>query len=140
VLIVDESGATLLLRGADPAATAGETWWFTPGGGVEGSESLYETAVREVCEETGVLLSELHGPIYSRDVAFSFEGEPFEQHEEFLYTRVQRFAVSNSSWTALERRTLIEWRWWSIDQLESTSETLHPDVLASLVRQVIDAK
>jgi len=122
VLIVDESGATLLLRGADPAATAGETWWFTPGGGVEGSESLYETAVREVCEETGVLLSELHGPIFSREVAFSLEGEPFEQHEEFLYTRVQRFAVSNTSWTALERRTLIEWRWWSIDHWKAPAK------------------
>jgi 8-oxo-dGTP pyrophosphatase MutT (NUDIX family) len=35
VILIDERGRVLLLRGSDPGRPEAGTWWFTPGGGVE---------------------------------------------------------------------------------------------------------
>ena len=49
-LVVSE-GSLLLVRHTRPGE--GE-WWAPPGGGVEGGESVYDCAAREVLEETGL--------------------------------------------------------------------------------------
>lgn len=37
-------------------------------------------------------------------------------------------------WTDLEKRSMLESRWWSLEELESTTETIYPEALAELVR------
>ena len=44
----------LLVQHQDDDSFGGEPWWVTPGGGVEGEESLTECARRETLEETGL--------------------------------------------------------------------------------------
>jgi len=44
--------------------------------------------------------------------------------------RTPKFEPSSDGWTATETATLRGWRWWSIDQLRSTHETVFPEDLA----------
>ena len=48
VIVVDDSGEILLEKRRDNGM------WGLPGGGIEPGESVYETALREVKEETGL--------------------------------------------------------------------------------------
>jgi 8-oxo-dGTP pyrophosphatase MutT (NUDIX family) len=47
VLLLDASGRLLLVQSGHA--------WFAPGGGVEEGEKLADAAVRELCEETGLI-------------------------------------------------------------------------------------
>ena len=50
--IVVDGDKLLLVKHQHP--DTGEVWWTPPGGGVEGYESIFECAVRETFEETGL--------------------------------------------------------------------------------------
>lgn len=132
VIVLDENHCTLLFRGGDPARPEAGTWWFTPGGAVEPGESTLEAATRELREETG-LFGTLRGPIHHRETEFLFDGQFIHQHEEYFYVVVPTFVVSAAEWTDLEKRYLIESRWWSLDELERTTETVYPVELGQLL-------
>jgi 8-oxo-dGTP pyrophosphatase MutT (NUDIX family) len=138
ILLIDEAGRTLLLRGRDPSKPELGFWWFTPGGGIESGESSREAAHRELLEETGLRLEKLNGPIHFRNTNFSFDGDEYRQHEEYFYARVPSFAISEAGWTDLERQALTESRWWSVDELQATGETVYPTELKRLVSAIIE--
>ncbi|HET9257284.1 MAG TPA: NUDIX domain-containing protein [Pseudonocardiaceae bacterium] len=58
VLLLDQADRVLLLHVRDPAEPE-RHWWELPGGGVEPSETLAQAAIRELAEETGIVLPEL---------------------------------------------------------------------------------
>ena len=51
VLVLDHEGRILLFQDSDPGA--GDSWWITPGGGIDPGETEHETVLRELAEETG---------------------------------------------------------------------------------------
>ena len=70
-LILDESFQHVLLV---KNGNVDSFYWSFPGGGVEGSESLKEAAIREVGEETGYII-EIEGLYSLREVLFENRGE-----------------------------------------------------------------
>lgn len=137
VIVLDENHRTLLLRGGDPARPEAGTWWFTPGGGVEPGESTLEAATRELREETGLVGSMLRGPIHERVTEFLFDGQSIRQHEVYFYLVAPSFAVNSEEWTELERRSLVDSRWWTLRELRETTDTVFPAELAQLVEGLI---
>lgn len=126
----------LLLRGSDPARPEAGWWWFTVGGGCEDGESTAAAARREAFEEAGMVLPEDLGPVVlHRTAEFDFEGVRYAQTEDFFLVAVDSDAVDTSGWTDVERRSVSGTRWWPLDELAATSDTVHPAQLATLVRQ-----
>jgi 8-oxo-dGTP pyrophosphatase MutT (NUDIX family) len=138
VIVVDEEGRVLLLRGRDPARPDAGTWWFTPGGGVDDSESVETAARRELFEETGLLVDEIRGPLFDRTIEFPFEGEYYRQHEHFFAVRVPHFEPTRAGWTEIERRAVLGARWWSLGEIATTAETIYPEMLAKLVARLFE--
>jgi 8-oxo-dGTP pyrophosphatase MutT (NUDIX family) len=136
VLLIDGDRRVLLLFGADPSRPEDPGWWFTPGGGVEGSETLRETAIREVHEETGLLLETVAGPIGERDTTFTFEGEVIHQLETYFTAPAETFEIDRSGWTDLEQRSVQRARWWSVDELAATADTVYPENLLELLHEL----
>ena len=137
LLIAAES--VLLIRGCDPGRPEAGWWWLTPGGGIEDGESVGDAAVREVLEETGFRLHpDQLGPVVATRVAeFEFDGRAFRQAESFFAVEVATFVAGSTGWDELEQRSLSEHRWWTLDELSSTDETVYPRELATIVRAVL---
>ena len=139
VLVVDPDGAVLLFRGRDPSRPAGSEFWFTPGGGVEGDESLPVAAGRELFEETGLAIDVVGVPVFERTTEFDFEDARIRQTEHFFVVRAERFRVDESNWTELERRFMLEHRWWTAEEIAASSDEIHPANLAALVDDVVQS-
>lgn len=133
VILIDHAGRVLLFRGGDPARPEAGTWWFTPGGGVDGDESLEDAARREVREETGLVITELGPIVLSRRIEFELEGVVVDQEEDFFAVTVPGFTIDDREWTDLERRVVVEHRWWTLAELSTTTDTTYPEGLVDLL-------
>ena len=137
VLVAD--GRVLLQHGFDPGRPEAGSWWLTPGGGLNDGESVEDGAVREVLEETGLRLSPAQlGPVIATRVAyFEFEHRRFRQSESFFAVNVEAFTPQHHGWDEVEQRALLDHRWWTVDELRTTDETVYPSELADLVSAVL---
>ena len=140
VVLLDESGCVLLLRGSDPAATAADArrWWFTVGGQVLDGEPIAECALRELTEETGLSAdpSSLVGPVWRRDAMINFNGSVMRSREFFFVYRTRRFEPSTGGRTDLEHRYIHGHRWCdarTISELATAGETVYPLQLGELL-------
>ncbi|ADP84798.1 NUDIX hydrolase [Pseudofrankia inefficax] len=134
VVLLDPSDAFLLIRAHDPFLADSPTWWHVPGGGLDPGESPQQGAIREISEEVGIRLTDV-GPVAATRVSrFQFAGRHYVQQESFFVVRLpERVDVDAAAWTDLERKSTLDWRWWTVDEVRATAETVYPRRLASLV-------
>lgn len=140
VVLLDETGAVLLLRGSDPALAEQRApkWWFTVGGEVQQGERLAEAAARELAEETGLRVApgDMVGPVWRRDQVFEFNGSLIDSEEFYFVHRTRRFEPSRTGRTDLERSYIHGHRWCDaadIAQLVAAGETVYPTQLSGLL-------
>ncbi|HEU5472872.1 MAG TPA: NUDIX domain-containing protein [Actinophytocola sp.] len=145
VVLLDGRGRVLLFSGHDPRR-ADESWWFTVGGGVEAGENLRAAAARELVEETGIALPDeaLIGPMWRRRVVFSFDGRSYDGEEWFFLATLPpvngkqvEVRVNTGGFTDVERRVVDGHRWWSAEELRSTTETVYPVQLGELLPDLL---
>jgi 8-oxo-dGTP pyrophosphatase MutT (NUDIX family) len=136
VILVDQQERVLLLHGRDPGRPDLPSWWITTGGGRNEGEGAADAARREVLEETGIQVGELGPVVLTRAVEFEFEGVWIKQDEVFFLARIVSAAevFDTSGWNDLERRALTELRWWTLDELNTTTEIVYPEGLVNLLR------
>jgi 8-oxo-dGTP pyrophosphatase MutT (NUDIX family) len=140
VLLLDGAGRILLLRFLwDPYQAALGHGWVTPGGGVGKLESLARAAARELREEIGLAVTPraLGRPVaYTTGYAeLGWASGVFR--DDFFYHRVDRHDVDISRMEARERSSHAGHRWWTLEEVTSTAETVFPFGLAALLTDLL---
>lgn len=136
LLLVDPDGRVLLFRFSHrDGALAGRSFWATPGGGLDDGEDFDQAAIRELREETGIVVDRVDAPVAERRFEMTMpDGELVLAEERLYLVRTEGFELSRAGWTALEHEVMAEHRWWSVAALEATDETVFPEDLAALLR------
>ena len=135
VLLLDEQERLLLLRGERP--DTGEAFWFPTGGGLKDGEGAREAAVREVAEETGLAELRLGPEVWRRRHLFSWRGVDWDQRERWFMARVAHFEPDGAAMTESEKAEITAARWWTLAELDATSEELAPGDLARRLRSLL---
>ncbi|HXK13081.1 MAG TPA: NUDIX domain-containing protein [Gaiellaceae bacterium] len=134
-LVVDADERVLLVRFENPATH--DTWWATPGGGIERGESHEEALRRELAEELG-LHEFVLGPLVSEhERVFPWDRRLTRQHNSIYLVRVE--AHEPRPTIDLAEEGVSDYRWWTLAELERTDERLTPPGFVELVRTILSA-
>ena len=112
-------------------------WWATPGGGLEAEETFEEAAAREAMEELSLTCTTLI-PLWCRTVEFTIRGQLIRQVECYFLTRLSRpdAALGHTMREAHRREGIVAARWWSLEEIDTTSERVFPEDLCERLRDL----
>lgn len=118
-----------------------DEFWCTPGGALAEGEGDEDAARRELLEEEGLDLDvRLGAPVWERLHVFTIgDGRVFRQRERFHVLRVPEFSPAPLGLSDFERDSLVEQRWWSLDELAAAEVPLNPPELPELLARVLGA-
>lgn len=135
VLLLDEKGRILLMKGRLPSDPGAPGAWFTIGGGIELGEDLYAAASREVVEETGFSDVELGEIAWCGEVVLRDRKQrPVLFKDTFILARCAGGEPCRDGWQDLEHEFIDDMRWWTLEELAHTAEPVWPADLAARLR------
>jgi 8-oxo-dGTP pyrophosphatase MutT (NUDIX family) len=129
-LVYDAEGRVLLVQYQRPVDA--ETWWGTPGGGIDPGESHEAALRRELLEEVGLATYELGPQVFEHVGEFSWAKRLYQQQNTTYLVRVN--AHEPRATIDLAAEGVVAVRWWSVDELASSCEQFAPPDLPERVR------
>lgn len=135
LLVLDEQNCVLLFKFVfKDGVLAGKDFWATPGGAVNAGETFEEAAKRELFEETGIRIDSVDTHIAERQFVLTMpDGEHVAAHEKFFVIRTKNPKLINDHQTDEESQVMADYKWWHIEDLRATSETVFPEDLADIL-------
>ena len=144
-VLVDPQQRVLLFQYEDddifnPINPINEPFWVMPGGGLELGESFEDAVVREIWEETGYRPASLSDCIWTREILLNWRGELINHHERFFLAEVDLKKVDLKNLGDEEEANFLDFRWWSYEEMLSTSDVLLPRGLSQLIAPLLEGK
>ena len=138
VILLDPQDRVLLMKARPPSDPTGRAVWFLISGGLEPGESLLEAAAREIIEETGLTDAHVGALVWLSEAVIADEAKkPVHFRESYFVARSEGGSLSRHGWRAQEHALVDELRWWRLEELNATSETIYPEGLAELLPDIL---
>ena len=131
LVVVDPYNRVLLLQHVRPS---GRRLWATPGGGLEDGETFEEAAAREALEELGVRNPYL-STLCDRTADFVLVDRQVHQTERFFFLRLDSLEMGDEVLEEHRRERILETHWWSLADLQDSSELIFPADLPEIVKR-----
>ena len=137
VILLDRHDRVFLMRFIAVERDEGFVW-ISPGGGLKDGESHEQAAVRELGEEIGLRDVALGPCLWLRTHVFRFAGTLYEQRERYYLCRIESHDLGDHlNEDEAERQSITDHRWWSIDEIEASTEFFAPGDLGRLLRSIL---
>jgi TDG/mug DNA glycosylase family protein len=130
-LVLDEDRRTLLVQFRD---NEGQVWWATPGGGIDTGEDPETALRRELAEELGLDEFDIGPEIWTREHTFAWRSTILRQRERMWLVEIPHHEPAPRVDLAAE--LVVDVRWWTQEELETATETLVPERLPQLLRDL----
>jgi TDG/mug DNA glycosylase family protein len=129
-LVFDARERVLLVQFRRPIGD--ETWWGSPGGGIDPGESHEEALRRELREEVGLHDFELGQVLYEHVGEFAWNGTLYHQRNITYLVRVEEHEPRAT--IDLEPEGVAAVRWWTLNELAASTEQFAPPDLVTRIR------
>ncbi len=142
ILLLDERQQVLLLRVDDEAPwhhnrPEMQTFWITPGGGVDPGEDHDTAARRELYEETGIT-DAVFGPcIWQLSRLLHFPNRSILSIEHVYIANVERPQVTLANLLPYEVKLHQTFHWWTVAEIEQSIEQFMPPTLVTLLPPIL---
>ncbi|MCY7413672.1 MAG: NUDIX domain-containing protein [Salinibacterium sp.] len=135
MLLFDETGRTLLFLQYGKSRQVPPRW-ITAGGGVDPGETHDQAALRELFEETGLVIESINPPFRDEDFVPDQRWHPYQTgHWAWYVVHTARFEPARDGWTDEEIADVVDWRWMTADELEADENEFEPPDLAEIIRE-----
>lgn len=135
ILLRDGAGRFLMFHFVyDSGPLAGTDYWGLPGGGVEEGETPERAAVRELREETGLVIENPDATVgtLGYDFRLCSGEEVWEEDTYYVADAPAGFTLSKAGFTPEESRFMNEHRWWTLPELLASGENVVPKNIAAV--------
>lgn len=136
VVLADAGGRVLLFHVLTPDESP-DGWWELPGGGIDPGETYLDAAVREIREETGLVLdpAQVGPPAWRRDSTWRSRGLRRLQHEVVVRAQVtaDQPAIVDGGRTPQEVEDYVIARWWPVPEIIASRVRFYPGRLPELL-------
>ncbi|MEQ5123118.1 NUDIX hydrolase [Morganella morganii] len=108
-------------------ALSGESYWATPGGGLEPGETYEQAVCRELREETGIIRDKFGAVAAENTFPMLLpNGETVMAEERFYLVNVSDEELNFSDWTTQEKEVINDHKWWALSELTETEQQIFP--------------
>ena len=133
VLLINKQNQVFMLKTHFDPEVGLPPRWLVPGGGIDAGEDTLTAALRELYEETGLVVSpeDLGEPVLEATGRGDWaDGLNYHTYTDTIYElKVQDFKLDTSGFTEDELRDVLEYRWWNLSELFASEELVAPHEL-----------
>ncbi|HEX7746914.1 MAG TPA: NUDIX domain-containing protein [Micromonosporaceae bacterium] len=136
-VVLDQGDHILLFHTRDPTYPELGTWWELPGGGIDPGETYRDAVIRELAEETGLVIApeQVGAPTWRRRATFRYRGARRVNNEVIVPVRLSVAGppVVGDGRVGFEDEDYFDYRWLPAADVQLSTDRFYPGRLPALL-------